>query len=533
MYKRISAALLSCFLATSVLAGCAAIPAAAPAAGTAEPAVEVEPAAAEPAPEAAEAAPAEAASEAIADEDVVEITVFLQDGRGCGDKDAEVVKKLNEYTRDKIGVVISDITWGGLGDYGTALGLALASGEPYDVIMSFNNGSTGISSLYSNGQVMDITELLAEYGQPTLEMMSDYIGAFSIGGRIYGVPTYRNYASKGYIIMREDILNELGLMEKAENMTTWSELEEILTEVKEKTELRPFGSAYIQQTIYPSDSMEDVIRFDNLGDNYVVLYSDSDGNVSSLLENADYRAMQDRVRGWYNKDLIYKDLLTSTDTADTFLQNSSIFGYMVHSELGVEAAKEQTTGKDLYCKELHNIMLNTNTPQMCGLCVPSVSDEPEAAVKWIDALYNSPEMMNLLVWGVEGQDYVVEDGMARYPDGVTADTVGFHEFDFLYGNNFLALPWQGTSADMRELALQETQNAPVSPFMGFVADLSEMSNTLASLSATKTEYYNRILYGAYTDEEWDEYVAKLKTSGLDEYLDAFRTQLGEWLEANK
>ena len=81
--------------------------------------------------------------------------------------------------------------------------------------------------------------------------------------------------------------------------------------------------------------------------------------------------------------------------------------------------------------------------------------------------------------------------MARYPDGVTADTVGFHEFDFLYGNNFLALPWQGTSADMRELALQETQNAPVSPFMGFVADLSDMSNTLASLSATKTEYYNR------------------------------------------
>lgn len=62
----------------------------------------------------------------------------------------------------------------------------------------------------------------------------------------------------------------------------------------------------------------------------------------------------------------------------------------------------------------------------------------------MNALYTSEELMNLLVWGIEGEDYVVEDGEAAYPEGVTEDTVEYHTADFLYGNYFLCYPWSGT-----------------------------------------------------------------------------------------
>ena len=46
--------------------------------------------------------------------------------------------------------------------------------------------------------------------------------------------------------------------------------------------------------------------------------------------------------------------------------------------------------------------------------------------------------MNTLTWGIEGRDWVMgDDGYATYPDGVTSETVSYHEGDFLYGNHFI------------------------------------------------------------------------------------------------
>lgn len=46
--------------------------------------------------------------------------------------------------------------------------------------------------------------------------------------------TYRDLTASNFIAMRTDMLEDLELLEKAENMTTWAEYEEILEAVKRR-----------------------------------------------------------------------------------------------------------------------------------------------------------------------------------------------------------------------------------------------------------------------------------------------------------
>lgn len=72
----------------------------------------------------------------------------------------------------------------------------------------------------------------------------------------------------------------------------------------------------------------------------------------------------------------------------------------------------------------------------------------------LDYIYGSPEVMNLLNWGEEGIDYVVEDeenGIINYPDGVTADNVGYsYNCGWELPNQFIAYKWDGSDPQLWE-----------------------------------------------------------------------------------
>ena len=109
-----------------------------------------------------------------------------------------------------------------------------------------------------------------------------------------------------------------------------------------------------------------------------------------------------------------------------------------------------------------------------------LSAEPEAAITFMSMMYTSPEISNLMAWGIEGRDYIVEDGVAKYPDGNSE--VPYHSDDFLIGNQFLALPWEGNSPTMREESLAQMEAAPISAYLGFTANTDSIATEVSALS---------------------------------------------------
>ncbi len=533
MKNRVLASILAAAMTAGVLTACGA---AAPASSEAAPAAEtaVEEAAEEPAAEETEAAEAPEASGEW-EGDVDEIVVMFADMGGRGENFGPALEAMNAITEKTIGVQ-ADVRLLNMGDFTTQVGLALAGGEQLD-IMTPAMGATSFSTLVANGQLMDLTEILETEGQGLMELMGEYIEADRVNGKIYGIPPFRDYASSVYMIMRKDILDDLGLTEKAETVSTWSGVEEILAAVAEGTDISPIGASNKTVLdggaghIYAEDAFEDAIIFDNLMDTFILVYPEEDGTVSLLPEKEEFRKEQDMIRDWYQKGYVYKDSTITEDHADTLMKTGVIFSSIQTSEIGVETAKGVATGYELVCKEISKNMLNSGTVGKFGVAIPVTSEEPEAAVRWLNALYTDPVLENLMIYGVEGTDYVVDGGVAAFPEGTDGQGL-YHQVEFMYGNAFNLLPWNGNAADFREVTYADMKEAEISPYMGFVADLSEIGNTMTALSAIYDQYRGQILCGTYTDELYDEYLAAVKGAGALDYLQCFQDQLNEWKANN-
>ncbi|MBO5999595.1 MAG: ABC transporter substrate-binding protein [Lachnospiraceae bacterium] len=538
MKKRVLSVVLAGILAAAALAGCGAAdqgaaPAAAPAAAEA-----VEEAAEEAVEEVAEAAEevAEAAEEAAEgwDGDIDEINVLLYDLRGVAENAGPIIDAMNEITAAKAGVV-AKVHWAGGGDYPTQVGLEIASGEQLDVCSIIPRDPASFTSMIGNQQLMDITEYLEEDGQETLALVGDYINGMSVNGAIYGVPCFRNYASGIYLVMRKDILEEAGVLELAQNMTTWAEVEEVLGAVNDLGSISPIGQTknLLMQTgnIYGGEAFADVTSFDALGDIMNIVFTDEEGTVSLLPEHPAFREQQERVRTWYNNGWVYKDSVITDDHIDTLIKAGVVFSAVETSEMGVEVSKQEATGYEVVCVELSKNLLSSSYINKFGLGVPVTAQEPEAAIRWINALMTDPALENLLIWGEEGKDYVVVDGEADFPEGVTTESVSYHGADFVFGNYFNAYPWKGNGATFRQDALAYLESAPISPFLGFTCDQSDLNNIMTALTSVVDKYKGDILCGVYDDAEYDAYLSELKTAGVDEYLGAYQEQLDAWKAA--
>ncbi len=520
--KKWTALLIAGMMTVSALAACAAAgttaPAPAPAAETAE----------ETAPAEEVAAPAEeaaAAAEETAEPGEVTTLKILAISLGWGEKGDHVIEKLNEITRNAIGVDV-DWEWSEWGEYGQRVSLGMASNEHFDLINVLLSPAT-FAYMYSQNQLMDATEYLEEYAPDLWPLLGEFMVTMSTDGKYYGVPTYYNYASHGYILMRKDVLEDLGLIERFDAIDTWTEMGELFEEINKETGLT-LADTVSYNTIYGSEIISEAEGYDPLKDSYNLIYTDTEGNVSCKLDNPDYRVQQERVRGWVEKGLVNKDLpIDAGSTPDQIVHDGTAFGFIHHSEIGVEVAKEQSTGYPIYAKTTSDIPIYARDG---GWVFPNTCAEPEAAAKWLNYVYTDPACQNLLSWGVEGVDYeVTEEGLAKYPDGKGISDV-FHTYDFMWLDCFKALPWEGTSPDYRDICLnQEMKNHPVSPYFGFNMDTSAYDDILAGIASAYNQYYRLITYGAWTDEDWDNYRAKLDAAGLEKLIAGYQEQLDAFM----
>lgn len=476
------------------------------------------------------------------DGEIIELSMYYFDLNGNASKDADsVVAAINEITEPELGIHV-DITYLGMADYPTQLSLAITSGEKLDLACLVTLPAATLSTLHANGQLLDISSYLQEdYAAGLMETVGDYLDAYTYSDGIFGVPTFRIYNTDRWIMMREDILEELGMVEFAQNMTNWAQYDELLEMVYDNyngTGLYPvckgsgyvvlFDQAFTFPTILEGGDFSDNVAFDNLNDGVQLICTDEDGNVYNYAETDSYVASCVKAAEWYEKGWLYPDSYLAEDHGDILMKQGIAFSEIQGSEIGIEVAKKASTGYDVVCTNICPGMVTTTTLASWGSVLPVTCEEPEAAIKFLNALYTDSRLMNLLNYGIENEHYVVNDeGEACYPEGVTADSVGYHASDWIMGNQFLTLPWEGQGGDFREKALAE--NAKVlSPYLGFTIDTTELTDTIAALTSVSNEYTRSLYCGLYTEELYNEFLADLKTAGIDEYVAAFQAQLDAW-----
>ncbi len=347
-----------------------------------------------------------------------------------------------------------------------------------------------------------------------------------------------NFGGEG-IIMRKDVLEEIDMLEKFDNMTTWTEFEEILTAAvaagypglinadAEGTVISP--GPYIAG----SDKLEEAYWVDVAGDGNGQIYIDqADGKVKCYYMNEDYKNNLIRIGDWYTKGLVYKDASTAEEYADQQIKNGVGTAMVKTLEYGWAGSLPAACGYEMAVKFTGAMnLLGTGAFTKFGWAVPVTAQEPEAAVKFINLLYSENDIHTTLCWGQEGIDWEkAEDGTAQFVGG--AESAEYHMNDFLYGDIMTMIPWTGSDPNMREEQKKMNEEVEPSKYIGFSVDNTAVASQVTACQNVSNEYKPMLssgVYGADTEAKYQEYIAALEGAGINDIIAEYQRQLDEWL----
>ena len=450
------------------------------------------------------------------------------------EEDLDVVEEeINKITREKINaeVTLKPIS---IADYVNKVSLSLQGGEKIDVYQSLGN----FGNCVSTDMCYDITDLIDSCAPGTKELLGDkFLDACKVNGKLYGIPTYKPFALTPMIIYRQDIADELGI-----DMSTVNSVEDItdvLRKVKEsKPDMIPLSP--VQSGVSGLEmTMGDV---DWLSDDYykpVGILMDGDMTVQDLYSTDIFQSRCDLARTWYNEGLIMKDAATTTSTAAECMSSGNYFGYIAaysYPEADTAASLQAQCGNyDIGAKMIGDAYLGTGDINAVSWMIASTTDVPEAALKFLDLTYTDKDIVNLLIYGIEGRDYVMnDDGTVSYPEGEDSTTVPYTAqlSCGTLGNFFNMYPTAGTSSESLAWEQKQNEEAKTSPAMGFTFDSSKLNTQYTAVKNAISQYLPGLLCGSVDpNTELAKFQQALQDAGYQDILNAKQEQLDAWKAA--
>ncbi len=423
------------------------------------------------------------------------------------------------------------------GDYTQKLQLDLAGNTKLDIVPIIITNAQGY---VSNGQVKDLSTLIEDYGTNIKNTFDEaYINSPNIDGFIYGVTTARELITWEGVVMRRDLLEEAGYTvndetDICEEITSLDDLEEAMAKVYEKhPDMIMMGSAQNGSPLFrweTSDQLND--GFGGLMD-----YGQS-FDVVNIYETDEFKDFCARMYDWNKKGYFSKDAATTTDAVATQMKAGKIFAYMTPLKAGAVTQDELSTGKDLCGAALYgdpyttSYSVNFNTWGIGRNC-----QNPARTMKVLDYIYGSPEVMNLLNWGIEGTHYEFADkeqGIITFADGQDpTNPTWMLNIGWELPNQEIAYVFEGDTPEKWEYQHELIDASRPSYALGFAYDSTDVSTQLTALTNVKNQYYDALGTGSAGDPQKavQDFNDALYAAGLQDVIDAKQTQFDAWVEA--
>ena len=450
---------------------------------------------------------------------------------------AEVMQAISDLTMQELGMSFEGIALG-FGDFRDKLRLMLTGGDKLDILFTFADQASAYVSqnLVLNLKDWNGVDLMAEYGQGIVEAVGEeqaYGG--QINGVLYGIPSQKEAMGTAGIVMRKDIVDELGI--DYESWTTYEDLYDTFAKVHEAhPELNVVVGQNMVTKFYPYDSLND-----SLG---VLMMDDPDNltlDVVNLFETDYYMNQAKIVNEWYNNGWVMLDAATTTETTASLMKAGSAFCYFSPIKPGFLAQEESTTARELVTQVLYPEwdIIGSYNINFVNWGIAHQCEDPVKAMQFLNFAFTNGEFNDLLNFGIEGKHYTQMEGsdvMVTYPEGVDASNCGYHlAMGWSNPNQFVGSIWEGNPEDVWQQYKDCNAASVWSKAYGFIPDTSaaEVANTHTALTNVYSTYQKSIECGAVDPETIiPQMNSELYAAGLQEYMDEKQRQLDEWASAN-
>lgn len=430
----------------------------------------------------------------------------------------ELMKIANKRIKEKIGVTL-DLQYIGWGDWDKKMPTIINSGERYDIAYAYQYVANA-----QKGAFADLTELSKKYAADYMKMLPDmYIKGNTVNGKLYAIPVYGNAWAQQRLTFNDQYVKKYNLdISKVDG--SYASATDVLKQFHEK---EPNIAAFaIGQSFHAS------ANFDYpLGKDYPFAVSLSDTGAPKIINQYDTDELKTALktlREWYQEGLIPTDAATNTTgyplEGNTWFMREETQGPVDYGDTILNNA----AGQSITSRPLNEPLKTTSQAQMANFVVSNTSKNKEKSVEFLNLLNTDPELLNGLVWGVEGKAWEKTDGdKIKLLDGYKPNQ---HMGAWNTGNNMILYVQDTITDDMIKTRDESIETAKESPILGFNVKTDNFKTELTNIMNIMNRYATGLNSGSIDlDENLPKLMDELKQAGWDKAQADMQKQLDEFV----
>nr|WP_311771648.1 extracellular solute-binding protein [Cohnella lubricantis] len=465
---------------------------------------------------------------------LVKISYLVLGDKPTNGQFEKVMEKVNALMKEKINVEL-EWQWIEWTDWQTKYNLALASGEPYDLITI----GTDWLDTWANAQrgaFMPLDDLLPKYAPQTWESVSQESWQQSkYDGKIVLIPEdqYTQWVNHGFFY-RGDWAKEAGITEPIKD---WETIGKYLQYVKDnKPDAIPWD-ATTSESVWDGfvTSYTDEIN-PSISTGYLPIFYgksiDDPYTITSPVYDDTFLNFATMMKDWADKGYWREDVLNNKNNTRDALQ-AGLSGMDQHhsqtfSTLRVQMDKKQP-GSELqmfpFSRTRGNLLSTLITHG--GTSVGAHSKNPERALMAYDLIRNDEEIYHLINYGIEGVQYEIKDGKRVLPEGYDETNDSFYS-DFWGGRvDKFEIPTDQVWDQIGTLYQEYDSYKKPYPYGQFAFDKTPVDAELTAINQVTGEMGPAISYGKAGDpaQAVEEFRNKLKQAGYDKVMAELQKQM--------
>jgi putative aldouronate transport system substrate-binding protein len=468
------------------------------------------------------------------------LVYYLWGSEGVANKDilGEINKKLKADLNATIEVKYID--WP---DTATKYPLLFASGEEFDMSHASPGAPVSYFTLASQGALVDINDMLDKVA-PKLkaEIPASVWENTKYKGQIYGVPSlYSEFTPAGYAYSSE-LLKKYGM----EKITSLDDMTEYMDNVVANESFPALnGKAEDAQNMYRMlvDTTEMWIDAPGISFNELNLVTKSPEDYKTVFHPALTQEFEDwavKMREWADKGYWEKDILSSSLGGKDNFRAANSAGYMTHAQdwigqYGADLKAQPESDPYFFTFAEANKKIKRKMGVDNSTVISTNSSNPERSLMVIEKFMTDESYYNLIQYGIEGKQYIIEDGVKKTPPGFDEKTDGGGFSAWSLRNDKFVVPSDTENPIRNSLFAEWDQVAIDDPYNGFSFDPSNVTTEIASISNVNSQLGIQLMLGKTSKapkEAVADYRSQLEKAGIDKVIAEVEKQLAEFVPVN-
>lgn len=451
--------------------------------------------------------------------------VWYQVGETQEDMDM-VLKKVNEYTAQKIGVTLKVIQVG-WNEYNKKMQMVMNTGDSYD--LAFTSSWTNDYLLYAQkGFFLPLDDLLPVYGKEMYENIDEkFWAAAKVGEHIYAVPSEKELGNMPMWVFNKEYVDKYNI--PYQEIHTLEDLEPWLKLIKEKEpDVVP---------LYLTRDFTLPIYMDVIQEPIGIEYDKDSLIVQNLYETERMKSTLKTIRKYYLAGYINKNAAIVSDN-----QNVKRFVTKGDGQPYVNLTWSRSLGQEVVTSSIMEVRVTNSSARGALTAISKNSKHPEKAVEFLNLLNTDEYLRNLLNYGIEGVHYekvpiTKEEKNIKKENGmydIKVHLIPEKQKDYavsywVMGGLFHTYVLEDEPIDKWVKFREFNQKSEFVPSFGFYFDASPVMSQISGFRSILDEFGTPLHTGSVDPDIYlPRLNEKLKKAGIEDVIEEMQKQIDHW-----